>query len=225
MFLRKNNTLKWNWIGWGAIITILLVLLGIFGFDKILFDLINNPSCNVNVPDTSNFVCDIALLFSVLFDWKLWLFGTFTSVMIFFIVTAIRNENDFRYAFIKIKNSYAFYVFSSIVFAGIITKLLKIIIGRARPIFADPMMFNSFSDTSVFHSMPSGHTAMAFAGLVMIGMLYPKIKWATWTLAIIAGVSRIYVGVHWPADVILAAFIGMVCADIVKYSLKRINSK
>ena len=65
--------------------------------------------------------------------------------------------------------------------------------------------------------MPSGHTAATFAGLVMIGMLAPKYKPLTWTLAIIVGVSRVAYGAHWPSDVILGAFIGMVAADIVKY--------
>ena len=78
---------------------------------------------------------------------------------------------------------------------------------------------------SVYNSMPSGHTAAAFSGLVMIGMLSPRIKWFTWTLAILIGVSSVYVGAHWVSDVVFGAFIGMVVADIVKWALKKINSK
>ena len=70
-----------------------------------------------------------------------------------------------------------------------------------------------------FNSMPSGHTAVSFAGLVMVGMLAPKYKVLTWTLAVVIGVSRVAVGAHWPSDVILGAFIGMVIADIVKWKL------
>lgn len=67
-----------------------------------------------------------------------------------------------------------------------------------------------------FNSMPSGHTAVSFAGLVMIGMLLPKYKPLTWGLAVLVGVSRIAVGAHWPSDVLLGAFVGMVVADVVK---------
>ena len=73
--------------------------------------------------------------------------------------------------------------------------------------------------------MPSGHTAVSFAGLVMLGMLFPRIKWATWTIAIIIAVSRVYIGAHWVGDVLLGAFIGMLCADLTKALLKKINTK
>ena len=225
MFIRRDNTIKWKWIGYGALITLVLVLLGIFVFDRSVFYIINNPSCNVDFPNIKNFSCALALVLNILFQWKLWLVGCFFSVLIFFLYKAFSNEYDFRYAFVKIKNSYAFYVFCSIFFACGLTKILKIIIGRARPIFADPMLFNMFSETHEFHSMPSGHTVIAFAGLVMLGMLYPRIKWATWTLATVVGVSRVYIGAHWASDVIFGAFIGMLCADFAKAIIKKINSK
>ena len=225
MFIRKDNTLKWAWIGIGALITLVLVLCGIFSFDEPLFDLINNPSCNIDMPDTTNWLCVTALALGKIFNWKVWLVFSLLAVVAFFIYKAVTNENDFRYAFIKIKNSYVFYVLLSIFLACGLTKVLKVIIGRARPMFADPVLFNMFSESSEFHSMPSGHTAVTFAGLVMIGMLFPRIKWFAWTLAIIIGASRVYIGAHWVSDVILGAFVGMLCADFAKALLKKINSK
>lgn len=225
MFIRKDNTLKWKWIGYGALITLALVLFGIFVFDKPLFDLINNPACNTSIPDTANSLCVAVLVLGKIFNWKVLLSVFSISVFVFFLYKAFTNENDFRYAFVKIKNSYVFYIFLSLVFASGLVKILKVIIGRARPMFADPMLFNMFSNSNAFQSMPSGHVALGFASLVMVGMLYPRIKWATWTLAIIIAVSRVYVGMHWPTDVILGAFIGMICADFAKALLKKINSK
>ena len=225
MFIRKDNTLKWGWIGFGALITLALVFLGVFFFDVPLFDLINNPACNSQVPDTTNSLCFVALGLGKVFNWKLLLCLSVASVFVFFLYKAFANEFDFRFAFVKIKNSYVFYVLLSILFACGIGKVLKVIIGRARPIFADPTLFNMFSQSSEFNSMPSGHTVVCFATLVMLGMLFPRAKWATWTLAIIIGYSRVYVGAHWVGDVILGAFIGMVCADLTKALLKKINSK
>ena len=225
MFIRKDNTLKWNWIGFGTLITFASVLLGVFAFDEPVFDLINNPSCNVNLPDTANSVCMIALALGKIFSWKVWLAFSVFAVIAFFAYKAITNEYDFRFAFVKIKNSYFFYVLLSLFFACGAVKILKFIIGRARPIFSEPDLFNMFSWSNEFNSMPSGHTAVSFAGLVMLGMLFPRVKWFTWTLAIIIGFSRVYVGAHWPSDVIFGAFIGMICADFAKAFLKKINSK
>jgi undecaprenyl-diphosphatase len=135
------------------------------------------------------------------------------------------QNRDIAVTFVKIKNSYVFYMLLSSIFAGGLVKLLKILIGRARPIFADPTLFNMFANTKEFQSMPSGHTAISFAALVMLGMLFPRIKWAMWTLAIMVGLSRVYIGVHWVSDVIFGAFIGMLCADFAKALLKKVNTK
>ena len=99
---------------------------------------------------------------------------------------------------------------------------MKIFIGRARPIFFEALDMTGFFPPSIewaFNSMPSGHTTVSFAGLVMIGMLAPRYKVLTWTLAIVIGVSRVAVGAHWPSDVLLGAFIGMAFADIAKWYL------
>ncbi len=227
MFIRPDNTLKWKWIGYGALITLALVLIGVIGGDKLLYSFIHDPKCNplVYVGTT---LCSICMIIGKIFSVKMWLVFTTLSVIAFFVYKAITNENDFRYAFIKIKNSYVFYVFCSVVLAFLTTGILKVLIGRSRPIIYEALNTSVFVPGTyehVFNSMPSGHTAVSFAGLVMLGMLFPKAKWATWTTAILIGFSRLYVGAHWFSDVIFGAFIGMVCADIVKATLKKINSK
>ena len=225
MFIRKDNTLKWKWIGFGALVTLALVLLGVFALDEPLFGLINNPACNTDLPDMSNNMCLVALAFGKIFSWKVWLAFSVFAVAAFFVYKAVTNEYDFRFAFVKIKNSYFFYVLMSLVLACGVVAIAKFIIGRARPIFAEPDLFNMFSCSNEFNSMPSGHTAVSFAGLVMLGMLFPRVKWLTWSLAIIIALSRVYVGAHWPTDVIFGAFVGMICADFAKAILKKINSK
>lgn len=227
MFIRKDNSLKWNWILIGALITLACVIAGLCGLDKILYTAIHRPDCNVWTISGS-FLCSFFLLLGKIFGTKMWLIASGVGVLFFFIYKAIKNEYDFRYAFVKIKSSYIFYIFCSVLSAFLITGILKLFIGRSRPVLFDALgntYFEPWVFDSVFNSMPSGHSATGFAGLVMIGMLFPRIKWATWTLAIIIGISRIYVGAHWPSDVILGAFIGMVCADITKSVLKKLNRK
>ena len=126
----------------------------------------------------------------------------------------------------KTRNSYAFYVLCSVFVASVVGKILKIVIGRMRPVFfeaLDKTGFVPFSTDWAFNSMPSGHSFASFAGLVMLGLLAPKIKWITWSLAILIGMSRVCYGAHWPTDVLFGAFIGMVMADLVKAVLKAKN--
>lgn len=225
MFLTKENNIKWNWLAYGSFVTLFLVFTGVFLFDKPLYLLLRNYDCR------------LWHIFDALFQAEIWIAASLIVLVIFYIkkilVENVKYRNNKGHiclktfiidAVNKTKNSYAFYVFVSVVSASLIAQVLKVIIGRARPIFYEALNmtgFFPFTADWAFNSMPSGHTTASFAGLVMLGLLAPKIKWFTWTLAVIIGVSRVCCGAHWPTDVILGAFIGMVVADFVKHILKK----
>ena len=229
MFLTADNKVKWNWIVWGGAITAGLVACGIAWFDKPVYLFLRN------------FDCVLFRLFDKLFDAKIWIIVSGIVLLVFYLKKAwgvgvrYRNSqnkpcfNTFcRDFYSKVRNSYAFFVLCSVLAASVVGKLLKIIIGRMRPLFfeaLDKTGFVPFSTDWVFDSMPSGHAFASFAGLVMLGLLAPKIKWFTWSLAILIGVSRVCVGAHWPSDVIFGAFLGMVAADLVKAWLKRYGAE
>ncbi len=224
MFLTPDNKMKWKLLGWGAVFTTVLMAIGIAWVDKPLFLFMRN------------FDWHIWHVFARAFDAKVWLIVSAAIVGVFYVKKALESGvkyksprhkfslNVFLYDFLqKTKTSYAFFIFCSVLSTSVLVKVLKIIIGRARPIFFEALDitgFFPFHAEWAFNSMPSGHTAASFAGLVMLGMLAPKLKWATWTVAIIIGVSRVCIGAHWPSDVIAGAFIGMAMADLVKAGLK-----
>lgn len=65
-------------------------------------------------------------------------------------------------------------------------------------------------------SFPSGHTASAFAGAWLISRDYPGQRPLFFLLAGLVGFSRIYLGDHYPGDVVSGAFSGMALAKIVR---------
>lgn len=220
MFLTKNNEIKWKKIGGAAIVTLALVMLGIFGFDKSLFLFIRQ------------FDCGVWGVIDKIFDAKVWIVVSGIAVLVFCAKKCVMTDCSFlkctRWSgmreyvhnlFNNIRSNNAFLIFCSVLCAGIVVKILKFVIGRARPVFYEALDMTGFFPMThewAFNSMPSGHTAVSFAGLVMIGMLVPRYRVVTWGVAIVVGFSRVAIGAHWPTDVILGAFIGMVIADIVK---------
>ncbi len=61
-------------------------------------------------------------------------------------------------------------------------------------------------------SFPSGHAATATAGAIALGFVAPGLRWAGWAFAVLVLLSRVYLGVHYPTDLVAAALIGWACA-------------
>ena len=217
MFITRENKLNWYRILIGFIVTLALVFFCIFYFDVPVFNFLRRFDCV-----TCEYIGEI-------FGTKVWLVVSFIALCVFYMRKFLRSKEKkfFSNIYGRVKNSYAFMVFASVFCASFVGIILKVLIGRARPVFYEALGmtgFYPFARDWAFHSMPSGHTMASFAGLVMIGMLVPRAKWFTWTLAIVIGVSRICVGAHWPSDVVLGAFIGMVAADVVR-ALTAVHNK
>ncbi len=109
---------------------------------------------------------------------------------------------------------------STVLLAGAITTVGKIVIGRARPYTGfGRHTFRPFKAKEDFMSFPSGHTTAAFA---LSASLATRIRnvWASvglYGLAIAASTSRMYTRDHWLSDVVFsAAYTTAVAHSVVK---------
>jgi undecaprenyl-diphosphatase len=70
-------------------------------------------------------------------------------------------------------------------------------------------------------SFPSGHTSTSFACATVLSFFVPRAAPAFYLLALAIGFSRIYVGVHWPLDVLGGVVLGVAIGLAVTALLRR----
>lgn len=105
----------------------------------------------------------------------------------------------------------------------IVNVVIKNAVARIRPYDAYATISNLIGVQSDY-SFPSGHSASSFAAAIVLFLQLPK-KYSTYflILAICISLSRLYVGVHYPSDVILGALLGLGIALLVIFTSQRIE--
>lgn len=119
----------------------------------------------------------------------------------------------------------SFEVVGSLAIATVTTQLMKRIVNRPRP-------YESYSDIypdvyELGKSFPSGHTTTAFSTATSLTLItkkwwvaVPAFAWAT-----SVGYSRMYLGQHYPSDVLMGAAVGTVSAFASQWLMKKIALK
>lgn len=121
---------------------------------------------------------------------------------------------------------------------GIIANLLKKVFDSPRPkLYFQSKAFMQFVpgvDVHLFGSMPSGHTVTAFAVALFFSNFYSKGK--SWVqillllIAVLVGISRVYLNQHFFEDVAAGSFVGIVLTILImhlenQYQLRKHNTQ
>jgi undecaprenyl-diphosphatase len=101
--------------------------------------------------------------------------------------------------------------FVTLIFAEVIGKLAGMFHSNHQP-YAELSEVNKLVDMGVNNSFPSDHTIIFFTMTVSFWLFKRKHHYVWVLLALVVGFSRIWVGVHFPADVAAGALIGGVTA-------------
>jgi undecaprenyl-diphosphatase len=99
------------------------------------------------------------------------------------------------------------------------SSILKPFFGRIRPCNALENI-NLLINKSKAFSFPSSHAVNFFALATYFGYYFRKYLWWFLSIAAMVAYSRVYVGVHYPFDILAGALIGASCAFVVIYIRK-----
>lgn len=114
----------------------------------------------------------------------------------------------------------------SFALASLVTRIPKTLVGRQRPDNWEGNGPFSFKGPFGGNSFPSGHTTASFAVASVIATQFRDSKWipvTAYSVATLAGLSRIYDNKHWLTDVVVGATIGTLVGNLVSHRTS--NSK
>jgi undecaprenyl-diphosphatase len=105
-------------------------------------------------------------------------------------------------------------LFVSLIYGSVsaVQLIIKHFVNRPRPFEAHEAIVRVVYPTDA--SFPSGHAATVFMMATVLSYCFPKYKYIFYIFAGLVSFSRVYLGVHYPGDVIAGALIGYVIARL-----------
>lgn len=102
--------------------------------------------------------------------------------------------------------------------------VLKELVKRIRPCNALADAITPLGCTGSF-SFPSNHALNNFAAATFYYRLYPNLKWVLFITASLVSISRVYLGLHYPSDILGGAVIGIIFGYILSALVLLLDKK
>ena len=107
---------------------------------------------------------------------------------------------------------------------GLLVHYLKDLFERTRPLGLFGNQVNVFYEKLERGAFPSGHSQIAFALAAFLTWRVKKYWWLFFGAACFAGYTRVYVGSHFPSDVVGGAAVGIITALLGVWLIKIIDA-
>lgn len=178
-------------------------------WDQKIFRLINNNALIWRWLDYWGVFCAVHLI---------WLIAVAAAVVFFRLPATVGQLSWLKKETVRFK--YFFTLIGGSGFAYLINVLIGFSYGRPRP-FAVLSGVHQLISTSFSHkSLPSSHATVAFALATAVFLFNRPAGWLMYIAAFLVAWGRVYVGVHYPFDVLAGAILGVVVVLLVNKAIQ-----
>lgn len=108
----------------------------------------------------------------------------------------------------------ALYLFLAVALSGIANDIIKLFVGRARPMI-ELRDLRPFTFGYDYQSFPSGHAAIAFALALALGAMMPRFRWLFLIYAMAIAASRVILNAHHLGDVIASLLVAVLSVHLL----------
>ena len=171
--------------------------------DLLLFQLFNLTLANPLFDKLMPFVTQQQnwnLVYIILLVWRLWKGGRNGRVAFVLLIVTIICADQLSSNFIKS------------------------LVARPRPCH-NLTMIRLLVDCGSGFSFPSSHAVNNFAAAAILSYFYKEFKVVLFSIASVVAFSRVYVGVHYPVDIIAGAIIGFFVANVLLFAYEKLAIK
>ncbi len=141
--------------------------------------------------------------------WYLWPAGL--GIILCAVVLRTKLPSEAARKKLAILGHQLCFAFFSIGASGIVTDIIKPILGRARPVeWAREHIYGFYPLTfhATYNSMPSGHATTDAALATLLLVIFPRWRWQWIALGGTLAVSRVVVNAHYLADICAGIIVG-----------------
>lgn len=100
----------------------------------------------------------------------------------------------------------------------------KLLFNRPRP--GETLSNLKILDQEIGKSFPSAHSERAFSGATILSSIHKNLRFLFYGLALLIAISRVYLGVHYPLDIIYGSINGILIGCLIKHlNIEKLKEK